>query len=193
MGHLGNSVCDRTTAITGRRELIHHQAGRRTPLRLMALFVGVVSQNDSPPQTTSTISRPGQNGKHFLVGQRSSCQAISVSMASSTAWQSRRQTLRKESMSAERHRHQFISDAKHEPKRAAFVAEKTFQRISSRRKTSTEASDQDGRTIAQQNHSRRKTQTEGHDSIARTIVQRKHPDHTSVRAPIVSLGRPTND
>ena len=87
----------------------------------------------------------------------------------------------------------FISDAKQSSKRTAFVAEKTFQRISSRRKTSTEASDQDGRTIAQQNHSRRKTQTEGHDSIARTIVQRKHPDHTSVRAPIVSLGRPTND
>jgi hypothetical protein len=183
----------RTTAITGRRELIHHEAGRRTPLRLMALFVGVASQNDSLPQTTSTISRPGQNGKHFLVGQRSSCHAISVSMALSTAWQSRRQTQAKESTLSERHRHQFISDAKHEPKRAAFVAERTFQRIFSRRKTSTEASDQDGRTIAQQNDSRRKTQAEGHDVIASTIKQRKHPSRTSVRAPIVSLGRPTND
>jgi len=79
-------------------------------------------------------------------------------MASSTAWQSRRKTAAKESMSSERHRHQFISDAQHPPKRKAFVGEETFQQIISRRQTSTDASDQGGRKIAQQNHSQRRTQ-----------------------------------
>ena len=117
------------------------------------------SQRGPTPRTANdrNISRPRATSNHFETQstrrtQRRTTTARTEAQqdrdrTASQASQSRRKTQPDESTLAWKHRHQCISDAKHRPKRTAFVAEKTRQRIISRRKTSTEARDADGTKI----------------------------------------------
>ena len=147
-----------TLGITGTEELTW-TSSKIAPRSPVDPIVRGTSQRGPTPRTANdrNISRPRATSNHFETQstrrtQRRTTTARTEAQqdrdrTASQASQSRRKTQPDESTLAWKHRHQCISDAKHRPKRTAFVAEKTFQQIISRRKTSTEASDTEGRTI----------------------------------------------